>query len=277
MDISMDMIKELKERSGAGIVDCKNVLKETNGNIDEAADILRKKGLSKADKKADRAAKEGLVVHKISADNKKGLVIKLNCETDFVAKTEKYQNFCSEAADLVFSKNYPFSTELPADLDELRRNTIAKVGENILVSEWAYIDAKGVLFPYIHLAKVGVIADFIFGKDISKDDDTQQFMKNIAMQITAMKPLGVTTDDIPADVVAKEKEIYMEEARATGKPEPVIEKIAEGKLKKFFEEAVLLEQFYILDEEKRMKDIVAEFSKSKGVDVKVASFIRINL
>jgi elongation factor Ts len=277
MEISMEMIKELKERTGAGIMDCKAALKDTNSNLEEAVAILNKKGLNKADKKADRAANEGLVVVKMSDDNKRGLVIKLNCETDFVAKTDNFKDFCREAADLVFSKNYPFSTELPADLDELRRKIVAKVGENTLVSEWAFIDRTGVLYPYIHLSKVGVIVDFVFSKDVSKDEDTQQFMKNIAMQITAMNPVSVTQEGIPAELLKTEKEKYMEEARATGKPEPVVEKIAEGKLKKFFEASVLLDQFYILDEEKRIRDIVADFSKAKGVDVKVASFIRINL
>ncbi|OHD55778.1 MAG: translation elongation factor Ts [Spirochaetes bacterium GWF1_51_8] len=277
MAVSMEMIKELKDKTGAGVMDCKAVLNETGGDMTKAVDILRKKGLNKADKKADRAANEGFVVYRVSGDNKKGLVIKLNCETDFVAKTDDFRKFCDDAADLVMKKGVPFAKELPADLDELRRNVVAKVGENILVSDWKFLDAKGKVFPYIHLNKVGVIVDFDFSKDVTKDADTEQFMKNIAMQITAMNPVAVTSDGIPADVLAAQKETFMEEARATGKPENVLPKIVEGKFKKFYEESILFEQCYILDEEKRVKDIVSDFSKAKGVDVKVVSFVRISL
>ncbi len=277
MEISMDMIKELKEKTGAGIVDCKKTLTETGGDMDKAVEILRKKGLAKAEKKAGREAKEGTVLIRISPDNKKGMVIKLNCETDFVAKTEDFQNFANAAADLVFSKGYPFSIELPGDVEELRKNIIAKLGENILIPEWQWLDKASWLYGYVHLGKVAVLVDFKADGHVADDADSQQFMKNVAMQITAMNPVSVTVDKVPQDLLAREKDIYKEEAKASGKPENVIEKIVEGKLKKFYEETVLLEQSFILDEEKKIKDILAEFSKAKGVTVSVESFVRVAL
>lgn len=272
MEISAALIKELKEKTGAGIVDCKAILQETSGDLNKAIDILRKKGLNKADKKAGRAANEGTVVYK--ADGKKGLVLKVNCETDFVAKTEDFKKFTTEALDLIFQKGYTFSAELPADLEELRRNVIAKVGENILLSDWKFISGKGEFYPYVHLGKVAVIADF---DGASASDEVKQMMKNIAMQITAMKPVAVNVESIPADTLSEIKAQYTEEAKQTGKPEKVLENIVKGKLEKYYNETILLEQAFILDEEKKVKTAIEEFNKGKGASLKVNSFVRVSL
>lgn len=277
MEISMDLIKQLKEKTGAGIVDCKKTLTETNGDLEKAVTILQKKGLAKADKKAGRAANEGAVLLRISPDNKKGLVVKVNCETDFVGKTEDFKGFAAAVADLVFSKGYKYSAELPADVEELRKNIIAKLGENILVSDWKWIDNGTWVYGYIHMDKVGVVVDFKASGHVDDDDESKQFMKNVAMQITAMNPVAVAADKIPADVMTKEKESFIEEAKQTGKPAAVLEKIVESKLKKFYEDNVLLEQSFILDEEKKIKDLVAAYSKSKGVTVTIENFVRISL
>lgn len=278
-DISMDMIKELKEKTGAGIVDCKKTLQDTNGNMEEAVDILRKKGLAKADKKAGRAAKEGAVRILLSDDKKTGLAVKVNCETDFVAKTEDFQKFVDEVSNTIFKKKYPFSTELPADLEEMRKNVIAKLGENILVSEWAFIEAKGSLYSYLHLGKVAAIVDFSGDAKALAGDETQNFMKQVAMQITAMSPVSVSEKDFPQDLLEREKSIYVEEARnaGKGKPDAVIEKIAQGKLNKFLNENVLLEQEFILDSEKKIKDLVAAVSKSQGSPIGIQAFVRVSL
>ncbi len=273
-DISMDMIKELKEKTGAGIVDCKKTLQETNGNMDEAVDILRKKGLAKAAKKEGRTAKEGSVRIIISDDNKKGLIVKVNCETDFVAKTEDFQKFVDAVTQLIFDKGYKKEEELQADLEEMRKNVIAKLGENILISEWSFIEATGSLYSYLHLGKVAAIVDF---KGDLKSADGENFMKQVAMQITAMNPASVTEQEFPQDILNKEKEIYMEEAKGSGKPEAVVEKIALGKLSKFLKENVLLEQEFILDAEKKIKDLVADVSKALGTSAEIKSFIRIGL
>lgn len=274
MEITAAMLKELREKTGAGIVDCKQTLLETGGDMDKAADILRKKGLSKAEKRSGNAAKEGIVLYKV--ENNKGLVLKVNCETDFVTKTDGFKKFAQDALELVFQKKYPFTTTLPEDLESLRKDVIAKVGENILVSEWKFIDIKGEAYPYTHLGKVSVIADF----DVKGlDDATKEFLKQIAMQITAMNPLSVDIQSIPAKDLEKAKQQFMEEAQETGKPEKVLENIVKGKLEKYYSDVTLLEQIFMLDEENKtkVKTILEDFSKKKGSAVKVNGFIRVAL
>lgn len=279
MAVSMEMIKELKDKTGAGIVDCKKTLEETGGDMDKSVEILRKKGMAKADKKAGREAKEGTILLRVSPDNKKGVVVKINCETDFVAKTDNFQRFAGEVADLIFSKGYKFTGELPADVEDLRKGAIAILGENILVSEWAWIENASWLYGYVHRDKYGVkvvaMIDFKASAHVADDAESEEFMKNIAMQVTSMDPAAVNKESIPQDLLAKEKEIYAEEAKASGKPAAVIEKIIEGKLKKFYEENVLLEQTFVFDEEKKIKDLIADYSKAKNVTVSVESFVRI--
>jgi elongation factor Ts len=272
MEISAILIKEVKEKTGAGVVDCKLTLQETNGDVAKAVDILKKKGLGKADKKAGREAKEGSVVYECVKD--KGLILKVNCETDFVAQTEDFKKFVNQVKEVLFKKEYPFSPKLPDDVEELRRNVIAKLGENILVSEWRFIKQGKELFPYLHLGKVGVIVDFDAGKIT---EDVKQMMKNIAMQITAMNPVAVDNNSIPPDKLTELKNTFAEEAKATGKPAKIIENIVKGKLDKYKNENILLEQFYILDEEKKVGQVLEEFIKEKGVPLKVNSFIRVSL
>lgn len=275
MEISTAQLKELKEKTGAGVVDCKNALIETKGDLNRATEILMKKGLSKAGQKSGREAKEGTIL--VKADGKKGLVLKVNCETDFVAKTDAFKQFAQDVLETVFKKGYTYSKELPADVEDLRKAVIAKVGENILVTDWRFIDGKGELYPYTHrdqyTVKVGMIADYSVGK---KDDESTQLMKNIAMQITAMNPVAVDESSIPADKLADMKNFFMTEAKATGKPEKVIENIVKGKLEKYYSESVLLEQMYILDEEKKVKAVLEE-NKAKGIDLKIHSFVRVSL
>lgn len=279
MAITMEQVKKLKTMTGAGIVDCKKVLQETNGDMDESVNILRKKGLAKAAKKAGRTANEGLILTKISDDHKKGVIVKVNCETDFVAKTDDFKNFAEDVLNTIFEKEYSFNKELPDDLEDLRKNVIAKLGENILISDWSVIKGANWLYPYTHMGKVGVLVDFSAKDHIHDDADAETFMKNIAMQITAMAPLSVDQAGLPADELANEKAIYMEEARKTGKPENILEKIIEGKMKKYYQENVLLEQVFMLDEEGKttVKDLISQFSKDKGTDVKIDSFIRVSL
>lgn len=278
MGISMDLVKELKTKTGAGILDCKKTLEQTDGDMEAAIDILRKKGLAKADKKAGREAKEGKVVAYVSDDHKKGLIVKVNCETDFVGKTDEFQGFVNGVTKLIFDKNYEFTGELPEDVEQMRKEIIAQLGENILVSDWKFIEGSW-LYPYEHMGKVASIINFEADKEIHNDEASQTFTKNIAMQVTALNPVSISVEDIPSAELQREKDIYMDEARQTGKPENVIEKIVEGKLKKYYEENVLMMQPFMFDEEKKktIKDMIADFSKEKGSGVKIKSFIRMSL
>jgi elongation factor Ts len=276
MEVSTSLIKELKEKTGAGIVDCKQTLLETNGDMDKAVDILRKKGMGKADKKAGRAANQGTVAYKL--EGKKGVVVKINCETDFVAKTDSFKQFVMDVTDLVFKKGKPFTAELPEDLETLRRNAVAMVGENVLISDWKFIEGKGELYPYTHCdkfaVKVAVIADYNVDK---QDDDAKQLMKNVSMQITAMNPAAVDADSLSAATLDELKKKFMEEAKETGKPEKILENIVKGKMEKFYNESLLMEQVYILDEEKKVKAVIDDYSKSKGINLKVNGFVRVAL
>lgn len=276
MEISAGMIKELKEKTGAGMVDCKRTLQETGGDMEKAVKILMEKGLKKADKKAGRTANEGTVAYKI--EGKKGLVLKVNCETDFVAKTDNFKNFVNDILELIFKKGYSYSSELPADIEEARRNVIAKVGENIILSDWKFIECKGELYPYVHRdmfsVKVAMIADFAVSE---KDDETSQMLKNIAMQITAMNPIAVDVESMPSEKLSEIKTGFLEEAKQTGKPEKILENIVKGKLEKYYSESVLMNQVYIMDEEKNVKSVIDDFKKSKGIQLKVNSFIRVSL
>ena len=272
MEINAGLIKEVKEKTGAGVVDCKQTLIETKGDINKAVEILKKKGMGKADRKAGRDAKEGLVVYECGKG--KGLLLKVNCETDFVAQTEDFKKFVAAAKDLIYKKEYQYSAALPEDVEELRRNVIAKLGENILVSDWSFIKSDKELFPYLHLGKVGVIVDIEAGK---QTDEAKQMMKNIAMQITAMNPVAVNSESISKEKLSEITSTFTEEAKATGKPEKIIANIVKGKLEKFYSENVLLEQLYILDEEKKVGKVLEEFEKEKGIPFKVNSFIRISL
>ena len=276
MEVSAAMIKELKEKTGAGLVDCKKTLQETGGDMEKSVKILMEKGLKKADKKAGRSANEGTVVYKI--EGKKGLVLKVNCETDFVAKTDNFKKFVEDVLELIFKKNYAFSEQLPADVEELRRNVIAKVGENIVISDWKFIESKGELYPYVHRdmfsVKVAMIADFTVGE---KNDESSQMLKNIAMQITAMNPVAVDVESIPTQKLSEIKATFLEEAKQTGKPEKILENIVKGKLEKYYSESLLMNQAYIMDEEKNVKSVIDDFVKTKGVHLKVNSFVRVSL
>lgn len=258
--VSMNDIKKLKEMTGAGLMDAKRTLEDTHGNIDEAVKILRQKGLAKASKRADNEVKEGTIG--FAQNGKKCLGLRVNCETDFVAKTDVFRDFAQEAAMMLLNANITNGTEIPAHIDEERKAAIAKLGENIVLSEWKILDGTGTIYHYIHMNKIVVAIDF----DGSPSEET---MKNIAMQIASMNPLGLTKADIPQETIDRELEIYTVKAKESGKPEAVIPKIVEGMMNKFYSESILLEQAFVFDESKKISDLL-------GND-KINAFIRIGL
>ena len=258
--VPMEDIKKLKEMTGAGLMDAKRTLEETNGDIDEAVKILRQKGLAKANKRADNEVKEGFVTS--AQEGKKFLALRVNCETDFVAKTEVFQQYAVEAAKAVLKSNLAPGTELPADIDEERKATIAKLGENVILSEWKVIDAKGDLYHYTHNNRIVVAIDF-------EGSVSDEIKKNIAMQITSMNPLGLVREDIPQDIVARELEVYTAKAKESGRPEAVLSKMVEGMMKKFYSESILLDQPFVFDESKTIAELLGS--------AKINAFIRVSL
>jgi len=274
--ISAQDVKKLREMTGAGMMDCKKALTESSGDFEGAIEILRKKGQKMSAKRADREAKEGVVVALTSDDHKQGVVLKLGCETDFVAKGESFISLATSFAQIALDK-------MPADLDSLLALpydgglTIAQkieeqtgvIGEKLEINQYGSLTSEGQIQPYIHMGhKAGVILS------LNKEGDTfGEAGRNVAMQVAAMHPVAVDKDGVDADTIAKEIEIGKDIARQEGKPEAIIEKIAMGKLNKFFKENTLLNQTYV----KEGKQSVQEYLKSLDSDLTVLDFKHIRL
>lgn len=270
MSISAQDVKELRDATGVGMMDCKNALEEADGDFDEAIELLRKKGQKVAAKRADREAEEGLVVTSISDDGTLGAIVEVNCETDFVARNDDFASFADRVADLVLNQR-PDDLDALHELDyngertvqeELVRMT-GRIGEKLDIRRFDLLDAEddGHIVSYIHPgSKLGVLVS------VTGDDD--QAPLDVAMQIAALNPVAVSRDEVPESVQEKEKEIAREAAVSEGKPEHVIDNIVNGKLNRYFQDNVLLEQDFVKDASTSVQDMLDD------ADVSVHSFIR---
>jgi len=277
MAISATMVKELREKTGAGMMDCQRALTESNGDMEEAVKVLRKKGLAAAAKKAGRAAKDGLVVVALSPDRRRAGIVELNCETDFVARTEQYRAFAQALADQVMQqgegdierlKGNRFLADPGHTVAEVIAAQIATIGENIVLARGAAMQAgDGMqIGSYLHMGgKIGVLVEL----SASADEET---VKDVAMHVAAAEPRFVSRDTVPQSVIDEEREIARAQAQASGKPAQVVEKIAEGKVGKFFEQACLLEQPFVKNPEEKVQAMLA----SRG-GVTVTRFVRFRL
>lgn len=273
MAVTAKMVKELREITGAGMLDCKKALVETDGKIQEAIDYLRKKGITKAAKKSGRIAAEGLVVSKLSADNKKGIILEFNSETDFAAKNENVIGFANKLAGLALTNNVSSVEELEAiildgkSVKVLLTELIAKVGENMSIRRFIINESNdGFVCTYTHLGgKIGVILPIIG----ELNAETEGIAKDICMHIAAMDPKFLTQDEVTTEVLDKEKEIAKVQLEKEGKPAQIIEKILIGKMRKFYEENCLLNQKFVKDD----KQTVEQYIK----DLKIISFDRYKL
>ncbi len=272
--ISAADVKKLRDQTGAGMMDCKKALTEANGDFEKAIEHLRKKGQKLTEKRADREAKEGVCIALVSDDKTKGIVVRLSCETDFVAKNEDFISLTKSIAELALN-------EFPADKDALAAlpfegitvgekviEQTGVIGEKIELAGYAHIEAAMVA-PYIHM---GNRAGVVVGLN-KASDDIYNAGRDVAMQVAAMKPIGVDKDDVDPAIVEKEIEIGKEIARQAGKPEELLEKIAMGKLNKFFKENTLLNQAFVKDS----KSSVADYLKSKDPELTVTGFKHIKL
>jgi len=271
--ITAAMVKELRERTGAGMMDCKKALGETDGDVEKAVEYLREKGLAAAAKKSGRIAAEGLVAAKVEAGNKKAVLVEVNCETDFVAKTDEFKAFVEQIADAILQDS-------PANMDELLQvkagagtvgalvtEKIAKIGENISVRRFELVTTgDGVVEAYIHGAgRIGVLVE------VSGSDNVFEVAKDVAMQVAASRPAYVTRDQVPADTVEKEKEILVAQALNEGKPANIAEKMVAGRIEKFFKEICLVEQSFIKDPDMNVKKMLEQ------KQVKVLRFARFEM
>ena len=291
--INPEMIKKLREITGAGILDCKKALMEANGDMEKAKEILRKKGLAKAAKKAGRETKEGLIVG--AGDDKKGVILEVNCETDFVARNALFQEYVNKIAQLI-AELEKFKNSVIGDIEELLKTeiepgkdvdtfikeAIAKIGENIKVHRFSRMDAETegeVIAYYIHPpGRIGALIKVRCNPpEMCQKEEVKKLIKDLLLQIASMSPEYLRIEDIPQEVIEKEKEIYKEQARAEGKPEKILDRIAEGKLKKFYQEKVLLEQPFIREDKKAVKQIINEVEKQVQGKIEPIQFVRFEL
>ncbi len=281
-DITAAMVKELRETTGAGMLDCKKALVEANGNMEEAVDWLRKKGLASAAKKSSRIAAEGLVA--VAVEGNKGAAVEVNSETDFVAKNDIFQAYVEDAAKLALSCNGDVEAMKVANdatsgksFGERLTDMIAKIGENMNLRRAKVISVNnGLVCSYIHnaarpnLGKIGVLVALESTADAAKLADLG---KHIAMHIAATAPVALNIASVSAEAVEHEKAIFAEQAAASGKPAHIIEKMVEGRIRKFYEEVVLEEQAFIMDPDKKVKDIIADAAKDCGTEIKLTDYV----
>ena len=282
--ITAAMVKQLREMTDSPMMECKKALVEADGDIDLAVDVLRKNGLAKAAKKAGRETNEGAVAAYVSEDGKSGALLELSCETDFVGSNAKFTGFAKDVAQVV-------SETAPADVEDLltkpmNGNTVSDeltemihiMGENMKIARFAARTVEsGALSSYIHMGgKIGVLVEFAFDKaETASADAFQTFAHDVALQVAAAAPICAVREDVPADIVAHEKEIYIAQAAESGKPEAIQEKMAIGRLEKFYKGSVLNEQEFIKDSSLTIKKYAEQVSKELGDTIKVVAFDRL--
>jgi elongation factor Ts len=263
MAITAAQVKELRERTGAGMMECKKTLVETDGDIEVAIELMRKAGLAKADKKADRVAAEGTIVMARSADGKQAVLVEVNCETDFVTKGDAFKAFAAKVADTALNNGVSaaealLETAIEAGgitVEESRKELIAKIGENITVRRVSRIESTGVVGAYLHGTRIGVLA--------AVEGGDEELAKDIAMHIAASKPECVSEEQVSAELIEKEKEIFSAQAAESGKPPEIIEKMITGRIAKFLKEITLVGQSFVKDPDQT----VAKLLSSKGATV----------
>ena len=284
MEISASLVKELRERTGSGLMECKKTLVETNGDIDAAIELMRKSGMAKADKKAGRIAAEGIIVLCLSEDGKKGAMVEVNCETDFVAKGDDFVAFANQTLERVLNDQpedldalmeLPFSANDSRTINTTRQELIAKIGENINIRRFVSCTTKGgIIGGYLHGTRIGVLVEL--------DQAEAALAKDIAMHIAASKPVAVSDKDVPAGILDKEKEIYTAQAAESGKPADIIAKMVDGRLRKYLAEITLQGQPFVKDPDvtvgKLLKDAgntvraFFRFEVGEGIEKKDGNF-----
>jgi elongation factor Ts len=302
-EISAQLVKQLRERTGAGMMECKKALVKTNGNIEEAEVVLRTLGIAGASKKESRSTKQGLVSVHISDDGKTGVMVEVNCESDFVARTEDFQALASDVAahiaetkpklvkledvteaeranfkahEALYEQKY--AKDEGTTVGEMVKTKIAKLGENINVSRFTILDVagNGSIGNYIHAgSQIGVLLEVnTASAEVAAQPEFKTLVRDIAMQVAASHPLYVTREEVPAELIKKERDIQRERALTEGKPEKMVDKIAEGRMSKFYEEVCLLEQPFIKENTVSISELIKTASAKLGGPIEIARFTR---
>ena len=279
MAITAQMVKDLRESTGAGMMDCKNALVEAEGNMERAIDVLREKGLSKAAKKADRIAAEGLVSIEVNEDNTVASIVEVNSETDFVAKNEDFKTFVKDAAKMALATDKEDLADLLAEthaegiaLSEVLNNRIATIGEKLDVRRFVKVSTEGQVAGYIHGGgKIGVLVEMV---TTARDAQVVTMGKDIAMQVAAMNPKYVSRNDVDQDYIAHETDILTQQALNEGKPANIVEKMIKGRLEKQLKEVCLLEQPFVKNPDLTIKQLIAETAKKVDAEIEVVRVVR---
>ncbi len=286
--ISAALVKQLRDRSGAGMMDCKKALVETAGDMEAAVDWLRTRGLAAAAKKAGRVAAEGLVATAVSQDGHRGAVVEVNAETDFVARNETFQEFVHHTANLALDSDgdvealagtlWPGSS---VTVQDRLADLVATIGENLQIRRSHVLGVThGSVAHYVHAATapgMGRIAVIVALESTGDRDVLHDAGRKLAMHIAASRPEAVTTDSLDPALVTRERGVLTEQARESGKPEPIVERMVEGRLRKFFQDVVLMEQVYVIDGESQVKKVMDDLARDLGTSVEVTGFVRYTL
>jgi len=281
--ISAQVVKELREKTGAGFMDCKKALEKTNGDFGEAIKYLKEKGLADAQKRSGREAKEGLIAIRNSKDQNEILMVEINCETDFVSRTEKFKSFVEEAASTILEKGIASIDEIDSEIDTKVKEAAGSFGENVVIKRIVRFKKsdpeKSYFQSYIHLnGKVGVIVEIIVDPSEIKDNEKfLDFAKDVSLQIASMNPVSISRNDIPEDILKEQKEIFAKQAKDSGKPDKIIDKIVEGRLNKFFAENCLLEQKYVKDSNITIQEYKERVEKDLNCKIEIKRFARFKL
>ena len=274
MAITAAMVKELRDKTGAGMMDCKKALTECDADVEKALDWLRQKGLSKAAKRADRATSEGVIACATGNNGKVAAIVEVMTETDFVARGEKFQDFAKAVAEEV-------AANAPENLDAFQdrvNDLAASTGEKTVLGRFVRmsIEGEGTVGAYVHSnGKLAVLVEVLTDK--AADENVADFAKNVAMQIAAANPLALDAASLDPALLEREREVYRQKALAEGKPEKIIDKIAEGAVKKYCKEVCLLDQAYIRDDKMSVQDLMKATAKAAGCNVTIGKFVRIQL
>ncbi len=282
MEITPALVKDLRERTGAGVMDCKRALVEASGDLDSAAELLRKAGQAKADKKASRVAAEGRVVLKSDPDAGRHVLLEVNSETDFVAKDESFGAFVEQVADAVLAQAPKSVEELMGasvdgrTIEESRQALVTKVGENISVRRFEMLDSRATVGSYVHNDRIGALVELEGG--------SAELARDLAMQVAATAPQYLAPDNVPADVVAKEREIFSAQAAQEGKPPEIVAKMVEGRVRKRLDEITLTGQPFVKNPDKRVRDLLSaskarvknfrRFEVGEGIEKKAGDFVQ---
>ncbi|MBE5804688.1 MAG: elongation factor Ts [Clostridiales bacterium] len=282
--ITSAMVKELRERTAAGMMDCKKALMATDGDMEKAIEWLREKGLAQAAKKASRIAAEGVVAQYVAPCGCTGVIVEVNCETDFVAKTDNFKNFANNVAKHIAKANpatveemmeQKFVDDETKTISDLISDATVAIGEKISVRRFARYKTEGVVSTYIHMGgKVGVLVEVACDEAHKDNEAVKEFAHDLALQIAAAKPEAVRREEVDSSKLEKEKEILRAQALNEGKPEKIVDKMVEGRIEKYYKEVCLIDQAFVKDGDKNIKAYMADVAKATGAELDIVRFTR---